>query len=780
MTGPVRLALDLQALQVDGYAQRGIGRYVAGSAVALWRAGRVERALLAPELPPPAGLPPELGTSGLVAWDCAALSRAVTGAGGPVVRHVPAPFLHSGPRDPSGLVAAAHWADCGVPRTVTLHDLIPLRAPRRYLPTPAHVERFEARARWVASADLVFTNSEHTRRDAIELLEVERDRVVTVGAGVSPFFTPHDGTDEELFVFHLAAVAGRPFVLVPGGDDARKGVERAIAAAGLLVQAGFDLQLVVAGELTGPWLAAARDAARSAGIDERVHVTGFVRDELLRACYRRAALTVMPSLAEGFGLPMLESAACGTPALGSTGTALAEVAGSDLALVDPADTEAIAQGIASLLVDDGRRATVLAAQQAIASSSTWEAVALRMGAALDDLAGTMADHDWGRPPARRRLALAGPLPPTVGGMAAYNHALLVALGGRVALDAVTPMLTRPATDPGVGHVPADAFGVDARPASYDAVVYTLGNSDGHLPVAELALRYPGWLWLHETRLAGIASTALAAVDDDAYTAALDWLLERTYPGRAPRSAARRAGRSVLELVDAGVGLLPLLASCARGLLVNSDVARRLVELDLTPLACAPPIVVLPPACPPPQPRPRVSTDEPLVASFGIVSMAKCPEVLVDAAAVGGFRLVFVGECPPILAEVVGDRARARGIADRVEVTGGVDAAQWRSWLERAAVAVQLRRTMSGEMSASVLEALSAGVPVATNMATAAEYGEQTVTVLPSLEAHDVGARIRTLLDSPGRRTELSDMGIAFAAEHSFDRLADALLAAVTG
>jgi glycosyltransferase involved in cell wall biosynthesis len=119
------------------------------------------------------------------------------------------------------------------------------------------------------------------------------------------------------------------------------------------------------------------------------------------------------------------------------------------------------------------------------------------------------------------------------------------------------------------------------------------------------------------------------------------------------------------------------------------------------------------------------------------------------------------------------------MTDRVTVTGAVDEATWRRWLDRAAVAVQLRDAASGETSAAVLEALAAGVPVLTNLATAAEYGEGTVDLLHSVDAPVVAERLRVLLDDPAERRRLSEAGTAFARAHPFDRLAETLVSIVT-
>lgn len=782
MTAPVVAALDIQALQVDGFADRGIGRYVASYAAALAKASRVAGALLAPELPPPAGLPGELVSAGLVHWDSAEAARQLGSLGRCVAYHVTAPFLHTGARDVASLALAPHWARTGLPRVTILYDLIPLRAPRHYLATPSDEERYLARARWVAASDLILTISEHTRGEAIELLGCDPGRAVTIGAGISTYFSAADGTDEELWRHRFEALNRRPFVLTVSGSDARKNTERLIAALGRLASRGCDMHLVVVGHLTPAWRAQLNDAARRAGVGQRVILTGHIGDELLRACYRRAALTVVPSLAEGAGLPALESAASGTPALVSSTTALAEVAGSPLATFDPTDTEAIADSIARAVADDTRRKHIVAAQRALAAASTWASVAHRAGAALDHLGQALPAAAWAPPPAPRQLALVGPMPPAGGGIGTYNERLVASMTGRVEVTAVTASLSGAPQAGRARWASTWSFGKDVRPASYDAVVYTLGNSSGHLPTVELALRHPGWLWLHEVRLPAIATTALDGLDDDQYASAMEWLLNRAYPGRPPLRAARRAGRSNLDLIAAGVGLVPLLAERCRGLLVNSELARRVAILDLAPLAHHPPVRVLPPACPPVRARrpSPVERSDPLVVSLGMVSMAKRPDLAVDAAAVAGCRLAFIGPCPPILAQVIGDRARIRGISDRVQVIGAVDDGRWRQSIDAASLAVQLRDAASGETSASLLEALAAGLPALTNIPSAKEYPEGTVSFVPTTEPSVVGTRIAALLDSPAQRAALTEAGQAFASEHQFGRLARELVAAVSG
>ncbi len=543
------VALDVQALQMEGWADRGVGRYIVGYATALARRGALASALLAPELPPPAGLPNDLVAAGLVRWDTAATCRDLVGGPLPVVHHLTAPFLHVEPGGRAGLAVVEHWARSGVSRVVLLHDLIPLRAPRHYLVGPGAQERYRARAEWVGGADLIITNSEHTRSEAVDLLGCDPQQVVTVGVGVLPFFSPPDGTDEELWQFHFRALAGRPHVLTVGGSDARKGTDRAIAALGLLVARGFDLSLLVIGHLTPGWRRDLGVTAQACGVADRVVFAGPVDDELLRACYRRALITLMPSLAEGAGLPVLESAASGTPALASGTTALAETAAHPAALFDPTDVGSMADTIGAAVDSAARRAAILAVQQELAASSTWDAVADRAVTAIDRLAGVRRpaiDRLVGASrPASGRLAgratsggagspggVGSPGGAGFGGGPAFGgdwpgrlvlvgwpameEDLLAAVrarwGGEVQLveaggadhlppdhlppDHLPPGHLPPGRQPGGPAVlPAAAFGVDVAPASFDGVVYVLTGGPADRWVLDKAARYPGWLWV---------------------------------------------------------------------------------------------------------------------------------------------------------------------------------------------------------------------------------------------------------------------------------------------
>ena len=206
------------------------------------------------------------------------------------------------------------------PVVVTIHDLAFLRHPDTF---PVW-HRFSGRALAglvARRADAVVAVSDFTRREAVELLEVPTERIRVVPNGVEPVFTP-DGPAAE-----------GDYILAVGTLEPRKNLARAVEAARL---AGVELR--VAG------------AEGWGGVDAPGRV-GFVPDDELARLYRGARCLVFPSRYEGFGIPILEAMACGTPVVTSVGGALEETAGGAAVLVDPLDATAIAEGIA----EAGRR-----------------------------------------------------------------------------------------------------------------------------------------------------------------------------------------------------------------------------------------------------------------------------------------------------------------------------------------------------------------------------------------------------------------------------------------
>jgi len=154
------------------------------------------------------------------------------------------------------------------------------------------------------------------------------------------------------------------------------------------------LQLVIAGKRG--WLTEAIERrAAELGVADRVAFAGYVPDEDVPALLSGALAFAFPSLYEGFGMPVLEAMACGAPVLTSTPSSLPEVSGDAALLVDPADTGAIAAGLARLASEEALRADLRSRGLARAAQFTWDCCAeqtLRVLAGERIIKRDVADH----------------------------------------------------------------------------------------------------------------------------------------------------------------------------------------------------------------------------------------------------------------------------------------------------------------------------------------------------------------------------------------------------
>jgi len=237
------------------------------------------------------------------------------------------------------------------PAVVTLHDLIPLRFPA-YARGRGRLFAAAFR-RWAAflagRAAAVVTDSAHSKADLVAVLGLPAERVHVVPIGVGEEFRP--GLPPEA----VAAAVARygidgPYLLAVGNFLPHKNLPRLVEAYGALPETTRGrTRLILAGTPGGH--GPARPVDRASLARPGVRLPGFIAPEDLPLLYAGATALVCPSLAEGFGLPVLEAMACGTPVVCARAGALPEVAGEAALYVDPADVASIAGGLRRIVED---------------------------------------------------------------------------------------------------------------------------------------------------------------------------------------------------------------------------------------------------------------------------------------------------------------------------------------------------------------------------------------------------------------------------------------------
>ncbi|MGH2724443.1 MAG: glycosyltransferase family 4 protein [Actinomycetota bacterium] len=265
---------------------------------------------------------------------------------------------------------------------VMVHDLAyklhPETAPHQTRLWLRRIDETLRRARGVV------VPSESTKRDLVDLYPVDPDAVTVTPLGVDPSThrpAEQAAIDEACRRFGLE----RPYLLYVGGIEPRKNIPAIVEAFARVHDAANALVIVGASvdwnpegwNLLRPALEALPQEVR-----RKVVLTGYVDEGAKAALLGGATALVYPSLYEGFGLPVLEALACGTPVVTSNVSSLPEVAGEAAVYVDPGDVDSIAGGLARVIGDAELRLRLRDAGLAQASRFTWEETARRTARAL--------------------------------------------------------------------------------------------------------------------------------------------------------------------------------------------------------------------------------------------------------------------------------------------------------------------------------------------------------------------------------------------------------------
>jgi glycosyltransferase involved in cell wall biosynthesis len=276
---------------------------------------------------------------------------------------------------------------------VTVHDVIAERFPDLTLPAA------RARLFWRAKvalallqARLVLTVSEFAAREIAEVLGVPRGAIRVAGEAPAPAYRPGAPAEVAAAAARAGLPAGARWFTYVGGFGPHKHVDaivRAHAAVCRDARGAIPYLLLVgatAGDVFHSDQAAIRRAIADAGTGPLVRWTGFLPDEELRQLHSGALALVLPSAAEGFGLPAVEAAACGAPVIATTASPLPELLAGGGIFVRPGDAGAIAAAMRTLLADEPARRALGARARERAAALTWERGARATLAALREAA----------------------------------------------------------------------------------------------------------------------------------------------------------------------------------------------------------------------------------------------------------------------------------------------------------------------------------------------------------------------------------------------------------
>ncbi|VTR93089.1 Glycosyl transferase group 1 OS=Sphaerobacter thermophilus (strain DSM 20745 / S 6022) GN=Sthe_0904 PE=4 SV=1: Glyco_trans_4_4: Glycos_transf_1 [Gemmata massiliana] len=297
---------------------------------------------------------PQRSTIRRTVWEYGFLPRAVRRAGLDLIHGL-------GGRSP---------AVRGVPFVLSIADLIYRQFPQSVPLAPRLFMRL-VQPYMAQRADRVIVPSASTARQVVELLGVHTDRIRLIPYGPGHTFgpVPNEGVVERVITAHNVR---HPYILSVCRGYPHKNLTGLLRAFARLPALGHSTtQLVLVGDphWSGPEISR---LVNELGIADRVACTGFLELDELRALLTGATLFAFPSLAEGFGLPVLEAMACGTPVVGSNASAVCEVVGGAGVLARADDPVEFAEALARTLGDDKLRDQLRVKGRARAREFSWE------------------------------------------------------------------------------------------------------------------------------------------------------------------------------------------------------------------------------------------------------------------------------------------------------------------------------------------------------------------------------------------------------------------------
>ncbi|MET0663273.1 MAG: glycosyltransferase family 1 protein [Ilumatobacteraceae bacterium] len=527
----VRYLVDARSVTHPTAGGRGIGNYTAGLIGGLTAGGADVVALVDPSVPRHPAIAGLRKDVDVLPWRRDLFANAATAGARYVATGL---FLPPISFDPIPRIVS----ELALPTIGVIYDVIPLRHPDLYLADEVASRQVRLRSVLARTVDLAVAISRFSAMTAIAELGLDDRRVHVIGAGVAARFRPPARATD---------VTRGPVVAVTG-PDIRKNTDGLLAGWSrvpepLRVRHGL---VVVAG---GPpsMLDGWRRRTRELRCADTVTIAGAVDEQRLVDLLQSAALAVQPSLDEGFGLPVIEAAACGAPGICSATSALPEVLDEPSATFDPLDPDDIARSITRALTDPEHRACLTRAAARATRRWTWRATADAFVAA----AAHLADPDRPGPPTpRTRLALAGP-PSTE----ELQRALLAVDGVDTVLLVDHSASREPVRSrPDESRWPIGAFGRGVKYHDVDHTVVVVVDRSGRCAWAAVARRGPVHVWLRD-----------ATID-----------AEMLADARSVIVGERELGRRIADAVGPAVPVV-VIPEAAGAEWTQADVARALVD-----------------------------------------------------------------------------------------------------------------------------------------------------------------------------------------------------------
>jgi len=409
-------------------------------------------------------------------------------------------FCITSPFDDHNVVYKKEWfGDCKV--VAITYDIIPYVMKDHYLTEPNYYKYYMECVNILRWADGIQVISQSVMDDLVNYLNFDKDKISVIWGAVDKRYGEIEINGAEKKQLYDKFGINSAYVMCTGGDDDRKNIAGLIEAYSKLPRSVIDTyQLVIVCKLSQPSFERYTELAVRLNVKDRVILTNFVSERELLIFYNLATLMAFPSLYEGFGLPVVEAWACGTPVLTSDNSSLVQIADGAAVIVDARSIDDITRGMKYALTECDLEDLTKKGKKRL-ELFQWKEVAKKSIASFEKLKDSIENIEPSV--ANDSIAFFAPLPPIKSGISDYSVDIIKALYNYYQIDVYIDEGYKPDVvfDDRIQILPHKEF--EKNRNKYKEIIYQVGNSEYHIYMFRYIQKYKGVVVLHDYNMHGV-------------------------------------------------------------------------------------------------------------------------------------------------------------------------------------------------------------------------------------------------------------------------------------
>jgi len=657
-----------------------------------------------------------------------------------------------------------------------IHDFIPLHLSEHYLRDSSAKRAYYRQLKTIYNSDILFAVSEATRIDAINMLNIHPDKVVTIGEGVSDSFFKIDKIPKN----NLSKIKNKfkikeKFVLYTGGIDYRKNIEKSIEAFSKIEQSHLtDTSYVIVCEIFDDDRKRLMSIAKDLGVENNVVLTGFISDEDLNLLYNSCSFFVFPSIVEGFGLPLLEAMTCGAPVIGSFGSSIFELIEDEEYAFNPENIDEISSLMSKMLSNDDfcQKSKIHSLKKA--SEYSWNNTASKITSAYQKFDKFSKQSSFIKKP---RIAYFSPLPPKKSGIADYSASILPFLEKHLDVDIFIDdyECTDNYINENFNLISYHEFPNLHEQQPYDAVIYQMGNSENHVYMFDFVKKYPGIVVLHDVYLSGVLFWITGKVGKTD-----EFIEEVIYShGEQGKKLVDKAKKNLIswDKLIWEFQLNKRFIENSTQILVHSNWDKQQIlsqnpqfDKKISLIHQLSPIVIRSDNN---QVKEKLgfTSDDFIICSFGfVVTTKKIHSVIENLKSflenTKNAKYVIVGDTSDPYGQSLHKLVKELHLENRVIFTDYVDENTYQNYLQICDLCISLRINARAGTSASINHAIGAGIPtIISDDDSFRDYSDEILIKVKPDEEKTLGSIVKELKENDAKRMEYSKNSQNFAIKN---------------